>query len=84
MAVNKSFALGEHYENFIAHQVSLGRFQNASEVVRAGLRMLEDYELRIKELRNRIEEGDLALQEGRYQEYESANDLLNSVIGNST
>ncbi|MBB4235657.1 type II toxin-antitoxin system ParD family antitoxin [Rhizobium esperanzae] len=39
-----SFALSEHYEKFIRKQLESGRYNNASEVVRAGLRMLEDYE----------------------------------------
>lgn len=38
-------SLGDHFEEFISRQVTEGRFQNVSEVVRAGLRMLEDYEL---------------------------------------
>ncbi len=38
-------SLGDHFEEFVSRQVADGRFQNASEVVRAGLRMLEDYEL---------------------------------------
>lgn len=38
-------SLGDHFEEFVSRQVANGRFQNASEVVRAGLRMLEDYEL---------------------------------------
>lgn len=38
-------SLGQHFEEFVSLQVANGRFQNASEVVRAGLRMLEDYEL---------------------------------------
>ncbi len=38
-------SLGPHFEEFVSRQVTNGRFQNASEVVRAGLRMLEDYEL---------------------------------------
>jgi antitoxin ParD1/3/4 len=38
-------SLGDHFEEFVSRQVAEGRFQNASEVVRAGLRMLEDYEL---------------------------------------
>lgn len=39
-----SIALSEHYERFIRKQLESGRYNNASEVVRAGLRMLEDYE----------------------------------------
>jgi antitoxin ParD1/3/4 len=38
-------SLGDHFEEFVSRQVADGRFQNASEVVRAGLRMLEDFEL---------------------------------------
>jgi len=39
-----NFALSEHYENFIRKQLASGRYNNASEVVRAGLRLLEDHE----------------------------------------
>ncbi|EYR78516.1 type II toxin-antitoxin system ParD family antitoxin [Shinella sp. DD12] len=39
-----SFALNKHYETFIKRQLASGRYNNASEVVRAGLRLLEDQE----------------------------------------
>jgi antitoxin ParD1/3/4 len=39
-----NFALTDHYESFIKKQLESGRYNNASEVVRAGLRMLEDFE----------------------------------------
>lgn len=39
-----SIALGNHFEEFVKKQLESGRYNNASEVVRAGLRMLEDYE----------------------------------------
>lgn len=39
-----SFALNEHYETFIRKQLESGRYNNASEVVRAALRLLEDQE----------------------------------------
>lgn len=37
-----SVALSSHFENFVRNQVESGRYNNASEVVRAGLRLLED------------------------------------------
>lgn len=41
-----SVALGSHFENFIREQVQTGRFNDAGEVIRAGLRLLEEDELR--------------------------------------
>lgn len=50
-----SISLGDHYEKFIQRQLDSGRYNNASEVVRAGLRMLEDFEQsREQWLRNEI------------------------------
>jgi antitoxin ParD1/3/4 len=53
-----SISLGDHFEKFAQDQIAQGRFQNVSEVVRAGLRMLEDYELsrqeRMQSLKSRI------------------------------
>ena len=39
-----SVALSPHFETFIRQQVDSGRFNNVSEVVRAGLRLLEERE----------------------------------------
>ena len=49
-----SISLGEHFEKFAQEQVSRGRYQNVSEVVRAGLRMLEDYEMARQERLGRL------------------------------
>jgi antitoxin ParD1/3/4 len=56
-----SVALGSHFEEFVKKLLDSGRFNNASEVVRAGLRLLEDgeqlREIRRKDLRSAIQEG---------------------------
>ncbi|MBK9984100.1 MAG: type II toxin-antitoxin system ParD family antitoxin [Saprospiraceae bacterium] len=57
MGRNTSISLGEHFEDFIESMVRNGKFNNASEVVRAGLRLLEDEENRIISLRKAIQEG---------------------------
>lgn len=51
-------ALGLHYEEFIQSTIASGRYNNASEVVRAALRRLEDDEARLAALRAAIDEGD--------------------------
>ena len=44
MPKNTSITLGEHFDGFIAHEIEEGRLASTSEVVRAGLRRLEDNE----------------------------------------
>jgi antitoxin ParD1/3/4 len=43
-----SIALSPHFEKFIQEQIKSGRYNNASEVVRAGLRLLEDQDARAR------------------------------------
>jgi antitoxin ParD1/3/4 len=57
MGKNTSISLGDHFESFIEDSVNQGRFNNASEVVRAGLRLLEDEEERINNLKQAVKEG---------------------------
>lgn len=55
-----SISLGDHFEKFAHEQISQGRYQNVSEVVRAGLRLLEDYEMarqeRLQNLKTKIDD----------------------------
>ena len=51
MTRNTSISLGDHFDAFIAQQISQGRYGSASEVVRAGLRQLEGHEARLGALR---------------------------------
>lgn len=58
MARNTSVALGDHFSQFIDLQLDQGRYGSASEVIRAGLRLLEDHETRLSALRAALEEGE--------------------------
>lgn len=58
MARNTSISLGDHFDDFIARQVGDGRFGSASEVVRAGLRLLEENEAKLKLLREALQDGE--------------------------
>jgi antitoxin ParD1/3/4 len=56
-----SVALGSHFEEFVKSQIAAGRYNNASEVVRDGLRLLEDKEelrrIKLDRLRADLQEG---------------------------
>ncbi|HEX4197952.1 MAG TPA: type II toxin-antitoxin system ParD family antitoxin [Caulobacteraceae bacterium] len=58
MNKNTSFSLGEHFADFVESQVARGRYGSASEVVRAGLRLLEDQEAQLAVLRAALVEGE--------------------------
>lgn len=58
MSKNTSISLGEHFDSFIANQLNSGRFSSASEIVRAGLRLLEEEEIKLVTLRKLLDKGE--------------------------
>jgi antitoxin ParD1/3/4 len=58
MARNTSISLGEHFDGFISEQLDSGRYGSASEVVRAGLRLLENNESKLAALRQALADGE--------------------------
>ena len=57
MGRNISVSLGDYFENFVDNKISSGRYKNASEVIHAGLRLLEEDENRIQILKSAIKDG---------------------------
>ncbi|MGB7183088.1 MAG: type II toxin-antitoxin system ParD family antitoxin [Burkholderiaceae bacterium] len=58
MSKNTSIVLGDHFESFIATQLQDGRYGSTSEVVRQGLRLLEEHEQKVAALRQALIDGE--------------------------
>jgi antitoxin ParD1/3/4 len=58
MGRNTSITLGDHFARFVDTKVAEGRYNSASDVVRAGLRLLEEHEIQVERLRAAIVEGE--------------------------
>jgi len=74
MAKNTSVTLGNHFDSFITQMIEAGRYSSASEVIRAGLRVLEDNEIKLQNLRSKLIEGE----ESGFTEY-SYDNLIKSL-----
>ncbi len=58
MAQNTSISLDDHFADFLSREVASGRYRSVSEVVRAGLRLLEDRETELAALRSALVAGE--------------------------
>lgn len=72
MNKNTSISLGDYFDQFVQSRIKEGRFKNVSEVIRAGLRLLEDEENKIIALRNEIQKG---IDSGIVQDFDSKKHL---------
>ena len=74
MAKNTSITLGNHFDSFISQLIQDGRYSSVSEVIRAGLRILEDNETKLRNLQQSLIEGE----ESGFVKY-SYDNLINSL-----
>ncbi|CAG5080490.1 type II toxin-antitoxin system ParD family antitoxin [Parvicella tangerina] len=72
MSKNTSVSLGNYFDQFVQTQVSAGRYKNVSEVIRAGLRLLENEESKVIALKNAIQEG---IDSGIAEDFDAENHL---------
>ena len=75
MGKNTSIILGNHFEEFVGSQVGSGKYGSTSEVVRAGLRLLEERETAVSTLQAALIEGEESGISDR-----SPDDIINAVI----
>jgi antitoxin ParD1/3/4 len=60
MARNTSVILGEHFDDFIKSEIDSGRFKSASEIIRSGLRLLEDEKHKIQLINEALIIGEMS------------------------
>lgn len=81
----RNVVLTEHQEELIETLVGSGRYQNASEVLRDGLRLVEQREAedhtRLKALRDAARIGIAALDRGKFKEFENIQDIEGYLNG---
>jgi antitoxin ParD1/3/4 len=79
----RNVVLTEHQADLVERLVDSGRYQNASEVLREGLRMVENRETeeraRLKLLRQAVRVGAADISSGRFSEHDSSRSLKTSL-----
>lgn len=65
--MSKTYTPGKDADDIIARQVAKGNFPSAEAVVRAGVRMIEEYEADLVRLRTKIDAADAAYRRGEYR-----------------
>ena len=81
MPRNTSVILGDHFNSFIESKVQEGRFESASEAVRAGLRLLEADEAKLDILRTKLAKGKAQADNGETVDGETFMQTLMSEHG---
>ena len=79
MAKTTSIQLGDHFDNFIAKKLKSGRYRNASELIREGLRRIETDEQKLEALRTRLDIGRRQAEKGQFVENFSFESIMAGI-----
>ncbi len=71
-----SYTIGKHFESFVQAQLASGRYNNASEVLRDALRLMEDRERKLAALDAAIARGMADINAGRVTDADTVFDRL--------
>jgi antitoxin ParD1/3/4 len=80
VTVPSSYTLGKHFETFVQAQLASGRYNNASEVLRDALRLMEERERRLAALDGAIERGIADINAGRVHDLDDVFDTLDMEL----
>jgi len=75
-----SYTLGKHFESFVQGQLASGRYNNASEVLRDALRLMEERERRMAALDASIDRGIADINAGRVHDLDQVCDALDAEL----
>ena len=76
----RSYTLGKHYEAFVQAQLASGRYNNASEIIRVALRLMEDRERRMAAMDAAVARGQADIGAGRVHDLDVVCDALDAEL----
>jgi putative addiction module CopG family antidote len=78
--MSKAYVPGDDADTIIARQVAKGNFPSADAVVRAGVRMIEEYEADLVQLRAKIDAADAAYKRGEFRKSSGAETMKSDIV----
>lgn len=78
--MSKSYSPGDDADEIVARQFAKGNFTSGDAVVKAGVRMLEEFEADVARLRTRIDEADAAYRRGEFRKSPGAEAMKADII----
>ena len=83
MSRNTSVILGEHFDEFIKSEIKAGRYRSASEIIRSGLRLLEDEKIKIFAINEALIVGENSGEEKEFDNEKFKLKMRNKIAKNA-